>query len=331
VALYYAYTTKYIYLLPKIELKRKFSISSHLKIDQHFLSSPIKKYKDRAIITAHWTKNGDPMNLSKKVIVITGSTRGIGRAIADACATAGGTVVICSRNQESVRNTVNAIKGKGYLVSGIETDVSVPEDLKKLFDHAIEKHGKIDVWINNAGLSGGFRYIYDIPDEEIQNIINVNVTGLLLASKLILPYFAKQGSGILINLSGRGGRGEVVPYMVPYTSSKAAVISLTRSLAKEYDGKGISVTSLSPGMVRTDFYKDMKVSKALENRIKIIPKILDAFGVPAEKVGIKAVEIAAQPSGKYNGKQYTLMTGGRMMKAMGTMMKLRFSGQLKTE
>jgi NAD(P)-dependent dehydrogenase (short-subunit alcohol dehydrogenase family) len=265
------------------------------------------------------------MKLTGKVIVITGSTRGIGREIAEACAAEGGSVVISSRNSEAVKDTCDYFTNKGYRVAGIAADVANDTDIKKLFDFTLAKFKTIDVWINNAGLSGGYRMIYDIPEPEISEIINVNVTGMLRACRIIIPYFLAHNKGIIINMSGRGGRGEGAAYMATYTASKAAVTSLTKSLAKEYKDKTISIHSVLPGMVKTDFYKDIKVSPNLKNEIEMMPVLLDAFGVPIEKVGRSVVDIAAQVPGKISGKQYSLMTGVQMMKAIFIMMRYRMS------
>jgi short-subunit dehydrogenase len=269
------------------------------------------------------------MRLANKVIVITGSTRGIGRAIAEACARAGGKVVICSRDKHSVDKTIKSIRAKGYRVTGTIIDVSQGEDLKKLMEFALQKYGTIDVWINNAGLSGGYRMLFDIPEDEMREIIEVNQVAILRACKLIIPYFLKQRKGIIINLGGRGSRGEAAQYMATYASTKAAVTSLTKSLAKEYETEPISIHCLLPGMVKTDFYKDVKVSPNLTDQIDNLPYILDSFGVPVKEVANAAVAIAAQEPGKSTGKVYSLMGGARMMKAIFAMMRLRLAGKLK--
>ncbi len=268
------------------------------------------------------------MKLENKVIVITGSTRGIGRAIAEACAREGGKVVICSRNKENVKETCDSLVKEGFTVTGIAADVSKVGDLKKLFDHALETYGTIDVWVNNAGLSGGYRLLYDLSEEEIRDIVNVNVTAVLQACKIVIPYFREHEKGVIINMSGKGGRGEASPYLTVYAATKAAVTSLTKSLAQECKGYPLSIYSVIPGMVETDFYKDMKVSPQLAREVEAIPLMLKVFGVPKETAAKAIVNIAAQEPRRKTGHQYSLMSRTQMIRAILTLMWYRMTGKV---
>ncbi len=268
------------------------------------------------------------MKLKEKVVVITGSTRGIGRAIAEACAEEGARVVICSRRESAVKETRETFKRQGFNASGVTVDVSKQGDLEKLLQHAIKTWGRIDVWINNAGLSGGFRPLDEMSPKEITDIVDVNLTGMLKACRIIIPHFIQQGGGILINMSGRGGRGEASPFLATYAATKAAVTNLTKSLAEENRVYPMSIHSVIPGMVATDFYKDMKTSPKLASNTKNIPYVLKAFGVPIESVGRSFVRIAAQESGKVSGKTYSLLSGWRLIRAMGLMAWYRVTGKI---
>ena len=270
------------------------------------------------------------MKLKDKVIVITGSTRGIGRAIAEACAKEGAKVVICSRQESAVKETYETFKQQGFNVSGITADVSIQGDLEKLLQHTIETWGRVDVWINNAGLSGGFRPLDELSAEEITAIIDVNLTGTLQGCRIIIPYFIQQGGGILINMSGKGGRGDASPFLATYAATKAAVTSLTKSLAQENKTHPISIHSVIPGMVATDFYKDMQTSPELAARAQSMPYVLKAFGVPIDVVGRFFAQIAAQEPGKVTGKSYSLLSGWRLIRAIGLMMWYRATGKIQT-
>ncbi len=269
------------------------------------------------------------MKLKDKVVVVTGSTRGIGRAIAEECAKEGAKVVICSRQEASVQETCETLKRQGLSVSGLAVDVSVWGDLEKLLQYTIQTWGKVDVWINNAGLSGGMRPIDKWSENEITQIINVNFTGTLKACRLIIPYFVKQGGGILININGKGGRCEASPFLTAYASTKAAISSLTKSLAREYKEYPISIHSVTPGMVDTDFYKDMKTSPKLAGNAKSIPYVLKAFGVPVTYVAHFCVQIAAQEPGKSTGRNYSLLSGRRLLRAILLMLYYRVTGKVK--
>ncbi len=266
--------------------------------------------------------------LNGKVIVITGSTRGIGKAIADACGKEGAKLVICSRSEAKVEEAVKLFSDLGYDVTGIPVDVSRVEDIKRLFNHSIDTWGMIDVWINNAGISSGYRLLEDIPIEEINKIIDINLTATLQACKIIIPYYKKQGKGILINMSGRGGNGDHAPYMVPYTATKAAITTMTKSLADENADLPISINSVVPGMVRTDFYKNVKTSQEAEESLKSLPYILNAFGVPLDTVGNFFVELASQQPGKVTGENYSLSRGVRLIRGIVLITWYKITGKI---
>jgi NAD(P)-dependent dehydrogenase (short-subunit alcohol dehydrogenase family) len=270
------------------------------------------------------------MKLKDKVIVITGSTRGIGRAIAKACAKEGALVVICSRHESAVKETFETFTKQGFNVSGVTVDVSKQHDLEKLLQHAIQTRGRVDVWINNAGLSGGFQPLDEMSPEEITTIVNVNLTGMLKACRLIIPYFIQQRGGILLNISGKGGRGEAAPFLATYAATKAAVTNLTKSLAQENKAYPLSIHSVVPGMVATNFYKDMKTSPKLAASAKDLPYVLKAFGVPIDVVGRFFVQIAAQKPGKVTGKNYSLLSGWRLIRAIGLLMWYRATRKIKS-
>lgn len=269
------------------------------------------------------------MKLNNKTIVVTGSTRGIGRAIAEACAKEGARVVICSRQESAVKQTCKTFKQQNLHVSGISVDVSIEGDLEELLQHAVEAWGRVDVWINNAGLSGGFRPLQEMSAEEIRALVEVNLTATLNACRIIIPYFITQGGGILINMSGKGGRGDASPFLSTYAATKAAITSLTKSLAQENKPHPISIHSVMPGMVATDFYKDMKTSPKLVAITQSLPHVLKAFRVPADVVGRFFVQIAAQEPGKVTGKTYSLVSGWRLIRAVGLMTWYRVTGKIK--
>jgi len=199
-----------------------------------------------------------------------------------------------------------------------------------LLQHTIETWGRVDVWINNAGLSGGLRPLNELSEEEITRIIDVNFAGTLRACRIIIPYFIQQGGGVLINVSGRGGRGEASPFLTTYAATKAAVTSLTKSLAQENKAHPISIHSVIPGMVATDFYKDLKTSPKLAASAQSMPYVLKALGVPIDVVGRSFVQIAAQEPGKVTGKSYSLFSGWRLIRGIGLMMWYRATGKIQT-
>ena len=215
-------------------------------------------------------------------------------------------------------------------MSGVTVDVSKQHDLEKLLQHTIQTRGRVDVWINNAGLLGGFRSLDEMSPEEIITIVNVNLTGMLKACRLIIPYFIQQRGGILINMSGKGGRGETSPFLATYAATKAAVTNLTKSLAQENKAYPLSIHSVVPGMVATDFYKDIKPSSKLATSAKDLPYVLKAFGVPIDVVRRFFVQIGAQEPGKVTGKNYSLLSGWRLIRAIVLLMWYRATRKIKS-
>ncbi len=270
------------------------------------------------------------MKLKHKVVVVTGSTRGIGRAIVQACAREGANVVVCSRRDSAVRKTIDELKKQGLKVSGISADVSNQDDLEKLFKHALNAWGRIDVWINNAGLSGGYLPLAKMNKDEIKNLVDVNLTGMLEACRMVIPYFIEQGGGILINMAGKGWDGKASPYTTAYAATKAAVASLTRSLAKENKAYPISIHAVVPGMVKTDMYRDIKTTPGLEKSVETVSYVLKAIGVQADVVGHSFVQIAAQEAGKTTGKVYSLFKGWRLVRGIALLTWYRLTGKIKT-
>ena len=271
-----------------------------------------------------------PGKLDGKVIVITGSTRGIGRAMAEACAAEGATVVVSSRTQRAVDETVVALMATGAVVTGIRCDVSIDADLERLFSHAIETHGSIDVWINNAGISLGMRRHIDTTTDEMRRIVDVNLIGTMVASYLVIPYFVDRGHGVLINVSGRGGRGDAAAYTAAYAATKAAVMVFTKSVAAEHRKDPVSVLGFMPGMVDTDFYgEEMEVSPELADVASNIRIVLDAIGTPIEAVGPAIVEAASTVPGQGSGRIHSASNGMRSMLGGFKLMWARMTGRMK--
>lgn len=268
--------------------------------------------------------------LSGKVVVITGSTRGIGRAMAEACADAGATVVVSSRTADAVDETVEALKGRGAQASGVPCDVADPSALEALLAHAIEAHGSVDVWVNNAGVSLGLRTHIDTSPDEIRSIVDINLTGTMLASRMVVPYFVERGSGVLINVSGRGGRGDAAAYTAAYAATKAGVMVFTRSLAAEHKDDPISILVFMPGMVDTDFYgADMAVTPGLEPIGDNVRIVLDAIGTPIEAVGPALVDAACVAPGKGSGEVHRAGSAVRGMLGGFKLMWARITGRMK--
>ena len=267
--------------------------------------------------------------LAGKVVVVTGSTRGIGRAIASECAAQGARVVVNGRSAGPVDEATARIREEGGEATGIVADVSKPDDVQRLFDSTIAAYGHVDVWFNNAGLPGGFRPLHEMPAADLLDIADVNFGGMMLCCRLVVPHMREHG-GVIVNLCGRGSRGEIAAYGAPYAASKAADASLTRSLAAENkDARELSIVGLIPGMVPTDFYAKMEVSPSLEDKRENVMIALDAFHVSPEEVGAFAAGLAAMRPGSGTGKIHTIMSTARTMRGVAKIVRARMTGRMR--
>lgn len=197
----------------------------------------------------------------QKNIVITGSTRGIGKALCMQFLQKGHRVLINGRNEKKLEQVVGDLKAEGYNVCGCAGDVSKAETHTKIIEEAQKCFGHVDIWINNAGIPQPWQLVSDVSDVDIENIININIKGLIYGSRAAINLFSQQGHGKLFNMEGFGSDGRIMPKLTLYGTTKRAVNYFTKSLAGEFERAPFQVGILSPGMVRTDF---INIDKSLQ-------------------------------------------------------------------
>ncbi len=241
------------------------------------------------------------LDLTGKVAVITGGTRGLGYAIALELAKSGAKVVIGSRNEDSVQLAVHTLLSMGYSASGLAGDVSDLNYIKKLAGKAQEIFGRLDIWINNAGMAGAYGPTLEIPVSEYKNILATNITGVYQGSLVAMEVFTNQGSGKLINILGRGWNGPV-PYQNAYAPTKAWGKNFTLGLAKENENKRINIFAFNPGMVLTDLLTRVHVVAGYEDKLKAFPMVIRLLAKPAQIPAKKVAWLASSATDNMAGK-----------------------------
>ena len=245
--------------------------------------------------------------LENKVAVITGGSRGLGYAIAEAYGNEGAKVVIASRTPRSVDRAVDSLQEAGCQATGLVCDVSNLQQVEALAELAVCTFGRIDIWINNAGLSAPYGPTAHIPSEDFKNVIDTNITGTYNGSVTAMRYFAKQKSGKLINLLGRGDSGSV-PLQNAYSSSKVWVRNFTDALAKEYKNSGVDVFGFNPGLVKTDMLSQVEAVSGFENRLNPLRYITLLWGNEPDVPAQKALWLASSATDGKSGMQVTVLT-----------------------
>jgi NAD(P)-dependent dehydrogenase (short-subunit alcohol dehydrogenase family) len=195
------------------------------------------------------------MDLSGQVAIVTGAGRGIGRATALELARMGADIVVAELDREGAERTAAEVKGLGRRVSVVRTDVTSRTDLKTMADRARAELGRIDVLVNNAGIYRAAAPL-DVTEEHWDAIMNVNAKAVFFATQAVLPAMIAQKRGAIVSLASMAGKiGN--RNNLPYNASKAAVISMTKSLALAHAADGIRVNCVCPGFVETDMWADV--------------------------------------------------------------------------
>lgn len=244
--------------------------------------------------------------LTDQVAVVTGASRGIGRSIALALAEEGAKVAVnYARSAEAAEAVVAEIENMGGEAVALQADVSQQEQVTEFFKAVMEKWGRVDVLVNNAGITRD-TLLMRMKPADWQAVIDLNLTGVFLCIQAVTKPMLKQRSGRIINIASVSGQmGN--PGQANYSAAKAGVLGLTKTVAKEMATRGIAVNAVAPGFIATDMTSDLKGADEI---LKFIP--MGRFGKPEEVAGLVRF-LAADPAGAYITGQTLTIDGGMVM------------------
>lgn len=252
-------------------------------------------------------------DLTGKTAVITGSSKGIGRAIAEQFALFGAKVVVSSRKAPACEEVVGAIERAGGKAVAIPAHIGNKAALQNLVDQSIKAFGQIDILVCNAAVNPYYGPLVSISDEAFDRIMDSNIRSNLWLCNLVIPSMAKRKDGAVIIISSIGGmRGSSV--LGAYGISKAADMQLARSLAVEWGAHNIRVNAIAPGLVRTDFARALWENKeTLDQALKQSP--LGIIGEPVDIAGMAV--LLASAAGRFITGQTLVIDGGVMIAGRG--------------
>jgi NAD(P)-dependent dehydrogenase (short-subunit alcohol dehydrogenase family) len=210
--------------------------------------------------------------LTKKVMIVTGGSSGLGRAAAIACAKEGASVIVADVNENGALETVEFIERSGGMAWFMRADVSKAKDVEALVTETVRRYGHLDCAFNNAGIEGPAFPAGGYPEEDWDRVISINQKGVWLCMKYEIGQMLSTGGGSIVNTSSAAGiRG--LPYQSAYSTSKHAVIGLSRTAAVEYAKKGIRINALCPGFIDTGLTRIVLAKKPelAEKYRKLVP------------------------------------------------------------
>jgi NAD(P)-dependent dehydrogenase (short-subunit alcohol dehydrogenase family) len=253
------------------------------------------------------------MDFTGKVVLITGAGNGIGRAAATAFAERGARIVAVDRDADAVATTANIVRQGGGEASDVVADVSRTEEVQGYVRHALDTYGRIDCFFNNAGIEGNIAPTAEYDEDTFDAVIAVNVKGVFLGLRHVLPVMIQQGAGAVVNTASIAGLlGS--PGMPAYVASKHAVIGLTKCAAGEVGPHGVRVNAVCPGPIDTRMIKDLQLQMnpadpeaARASYEASLP--VGRFGT-AEEVANVVLFLCSDLATNVTGAQYTV-DGGR--------------------
>jgi len=246
------------------------------------------------------------LGLKEKKVLVTGASRGIGRAVALEFAAEGADVAICARGKEALDETVAALRSRGGDAIGIAADVTRPDDVERVVAATVEHYGRIDVLVNNAGDAWAGRTL-DTTEEEWATCLDVNLHSAVRFTRAVVPHMRRAGGGRIVNVSAVGAHSPI-PGLVDYEAAKAAMLCFSKSMATELAADNILVNSVCPALIHTPLWDRLAASMVpavaespeavFAHLVQLLP--VKRFGTPEEVSGVVAF-LASERAGFVTG------------------------------
>jgi NAD(P)-dependent dehydrogenase (short-subunit alcohol dehydrogenase family) len=257
-------------------------------------------------------------DITGKTAIVTGASRGLGRAFAEVLAEYGADVACVGRDQAMLKETIDIISSFGHKAVSIAADMSDAEEVRRMTDEAVRQFGKIDILINNAGIAGVNYRIHEMPIESWDEVINANLRSQFLCMRAVLPFMLKNKGGSIVNISsnaGLRGDGRLIP--PSYGVSKAGIISLTEYAAMQYVHDNIRVNAIAPGMHKSNLGrpKDTEQSRHIDTAIEEFCSANIPMGRQADASELKGLLILlASNASSFITGQVFVQDGGQITK-----------------
>lgn len=245
-------------------------------------------------------------NFIEKVVVITGGTGGIGSITAELFLKQGAKLVIVDRDEQALKSLVKELQPFGQVI-GIQADVTKEEDVQRYVRRTIEEFDRIDVFFNNAGVEGRIAPLVEQNIDDFENVMRVNVQGVFLGLKHVIPEMITNGGGSVINTSSVAGF-EGSPGLSPYVASKHAVVGLTKTAAMEYASQNIRVNSIHPAPVNTRMMRSIEDGMGIDQEAMAYNIPLKRYAEPKEIANL-VLFLASEKSSFITGAQYRIDGG----------------------
>lgn len=243
--------------------------------------------------------------LRGRVAVVTGSTRGLGFAMARLLGHQGATVVLAARSNADVAAAVERLLAEGIAASGRRCDTGELADVEALRDEALSR-GTLDIWVNNAGTSGVYGPTASTPVDDFTRVVRTNILGTFHGSRVALPVFLGQGHGDLVNVYGQGDQGPVA-LQNAYASSKRWVRQFTETLRRETRSTGVRVHGMNPGLVTTDMLGHVTSQPGYEHRLGGLQVVVGMWGQGPDDAARPLLDLVTSDAAEYRDLTRTTM------------------------